>query len=301
MSGSACIKESTFDTELPGRGQLECARGGSLDDKYTHGDSSGTGLVATCLGWPRLTEQQQEYLLRDSSAVGVTSLKALWRGLVDGELRWLGHFSTSGRHYAVFERTRCSSAPVNVRDTLLLERFLMGEAQKVTAINARVSDGTVSGRLSGCLSLMGVHGRAYHLPFFFALLAYANSNASSIVTARTDSAGDALVASVPRPDRLLTGILTPAEQSVVQLLLDGFCQSEIANMRHAAPRTVANQLASVFRKLDVSSRFGVIGYLARGGPRVVDDGTGPTSRLSRATRTEADGLRSLMPIQAKRG
>jgi DNA-binding CsgD family transcriptional regulator len=48
--------------------------------------------------------------------------------------------------------------------------------------------------------------------------------------------------------------LTAAEREVAQAILDGASNKEIAQQRGVAPRTVANQVASVFRKLGVSSR-----------------------------------------------
>lgn len=48
--------------------------------------------------------------------------------------------------------------------------------------------------------------------------------------------------------------LTAAEREVVRRVLDGRRTSEIAAARRTSPRTVANQLQSVFRKLGIASR-----------------------------------------------
>lgn len=48
--------------------------------------------------------------------------------------------------------------------------------------------------------------------------------------------------------------LTPAEQAIVELVLDGYDNASIAAARGRSPRTIANQLARIFRKLGVSSR-----------------------------------------------
>lgn len=48
--------------------------------------------------------------------------------------------------------------------------------------------------------------------------------------------------------------LTPAEQSVLSLVLDGHDNAAIAKARRSSPRTIANHLANIFRKLGVSSR-----------------------------------------------
>ena len=48
--------------------------------------------------------------------------------------------------------------------------------------------------------------------------------------------------------------LTPAESRVALALLAGKSNAEIARERSAAVRTVANQVASIYRKLGVQSR-----------------------------------------------
>jgi DNA-binding NarL/FixJ family response regulator len=50
------------------------------------------------------------------------------------------------------------------------------------------------------------------------------------------------------------GDLTAAEQEVATLLLDGRDNAGIAKERGTSLRTTANQVASIFRKLGVSSR-----------------------------------------------
>lgn len=48
--------------------------------------------------------------------------------------------------------------------------------------------------------------------------------------------------------------LTAAEEEVVELVLEGLSNAQIAQRRGTRERTVANQLASIFRKVGVSSR-----------------------------------------------
>lgn len=48
--------------------------------------------------------------------------------------------------------------------------------------------------------------------------------------------------------------LTNAERAVMALLLEGKSNAEIAKARKTAVRTVANQVASLFRKYGVGSR-----------------------------------------------
>lgn len=63
-----------------------------------------------------------------------------------------------------------------------------------------------------------------------------------------------LVLSFPLPQRSAPVALTPAERDIVRRVLDGASNAQIARARGRSPRTVANQLAAIFRKLGVFSR-----------------------------------------------
>jgi len=56
--------------------------------------------------------------------------------------------------------------------------------------------------------------------------------------------------------------LTAAEHEVLELLLAGRTNAEIARRRRTAPRTVANQLGSIYRKLRVGGRRQLLALLA---------------------------------------
>jgi DNA-binding CsgD family transcriptional regulator len=78
-------------------------------------------------------------------------------------------------------------------------------------------------------------------------------------------AGDELVIlSFDAPPLVPVPGLTPAEHEVCALLLEGLSNREIAARRGSAPRTVANQLARIFVKLEVGSRAALIALLSRG-------------------------------------
>jgi DNA-binding CsgD family transcriptional regulator len=55
--------------------------------------------------------------------------------------------------------------------------------------------------------------------------------------------------------------LTEAEREVARLVADGCSNQAIAARRGARPRTVANQLAAIYRKLAVSSRSELVARL----------------------------------------
>jgi DNA-binding CsgD family transcriptional regulator len=69
----------------------------------------------------------------------------------------------------------------------------------------------------------------------------------------------------PDAETFLAARLTNAERQVAGLVLDGLSTAEIAERRRCAYRTVANQLASVYGKLGVSSRVELGAYVAKVG------------------------------------
>ena len=75
--------------------------------------------------------------------------------------------------------------------------------------------------------------------------------------------GESLVAlSYPVDATLpMPGCLSDSEQAVVRLACGGLTSRQIATVRGVRHRTVCNQLASVYRKLGVHSRDGLIALL----------------------------------------
>jgi DNA-binding NarL/FixJ family response regulator len=59
------------------------------------------------------------------------------------------------------------------------------------------------------------------------------------------------------------GELTPAEREVVALVCEGCSNKEIAASRGTSVNTVGNQLAAVFGKLGVASRFELVDLATR--------------------------------------
>ena len=49
-------------------------------------------------------------------------------------------------------------------------------------------------------------------------------------------------------------LLTPSEQNIVRDVAAGKSNALIASLRGISPKTVANQLASIYRKLNLTSR-----------------------------------------------
>lgn len=72
-----------------------------------------------------------------------------------------------------------------------------------------------------------------------------------------------LLIELPFESAELPSCLTKVEREVVCLLLEGGSNQEIADARGACYRTVANQLAAIYKKLGVGSRTELVAKLSR--------------------------------------
>jgi DNA-binding CsgD family transcriptional regulator len=71
------------------------------------------------------------------------------------------------------------------------------------------------------------------------------------------------VLSVPLDEGPAMAALSHAEREVAVLAARGLRNAEIARHRGTSVRTVANQMASILRKVGVSSRYELAAHLAR--------------------------------------
>lgn len=83
---------------------------------------------------------------------------------------------------------------------------------------------------------------------------------------------DLAVLEWPPPAPVLPPHVAPAEGEVLRLALDGLSNAEIARARRRATRTIANQVARLYRKLGVRSRLELYARFAAG--RGVGEATG---------------------------
>jgi DNA-binding NarL/FixJ family response regulator len=75
------------------------------------------------------------------------------------------------------------------------------------------------------------------------------------------------VLSFPAPALELPSSLSEAEREIVLALAEGLSNAAIARQRGTSTRTVANQVSSLFRKMNVRSRTELLLALAQPTPR----------------------------------
>ena len=152
------------------------------------------------------------------------------------------------------------------RQAAVLERSLIEGARKSVASQFGLCPSSVAEILKQSFAFMGLSCWPSRIPLVLVLAAHARrvlewERPAARLVAENQHFPHQTIA-VSRPDNELAGQLSPAELAVTRLLVEGKSYAEIARLRETSARTVANQLASVFHRLDVSGRPELLCWLA---------------------------------------
>jgi DNA-binding CsgD family transcriptional regulator len=191
-------------------------------------------------------------------------LSCLWRELCAGTWRFRDTFSTAERHFAVIQRVSVGKrSRVHGRNQEILTRVLLGQVPKVVASDMTVAISTVATGMQERLRSMGLPCRASNPPVLLVMAARAAARRGSAPTlgrlTRIKADQDKYwLVSMERPDIQFPVPLSQAEAAVVRQLVSGRTHAEICEYRATSSRTVANQLASAFKKFGVSGRGAIV-------------------------------------------
>jgi len=201
---------------------------------------------------------------RDLALSQIFDLSRLWLELCRGTWRFHDTFPTDKRYIALIEEPAVRfPQPLKACKLGVLKRVLLGESPKAVAIDLRMGLSSVAAAIQDCLLSMGIPGRLSQASVLLTMAACAahrpETSPSMGRLSRVESNGSAYwVVSVVRPDLSFPVSLSHAEAAVVRELVAGRSHAQISTLRATSPRTVANQLAMVFRKLGVSGRGAVV-------------------------------------------
>lgn len=136
------------------------------------------------------------------------------------------------------------------REQQLLSAAASGVANKFVALEHSLSSSTVSESVHTAMDKLGFATRAEFLKVMASLRSDEPSSAARLL-------GDATARWLVLPIEALNldPRLTQAERQVVAAVLSGRTNAAIAKARRTSSRTVANQLACIYRKLGVASRW----------------------------------------------
>jgi DNA-binding CsgD family transcriptional regulator len=155
------------------------------------------------------------------------------------------------------------------RDVEILEQSLLCGVRKTVAVDVGLSCSSIAVILQSCFEFMGVQSLPSRIPALVVAAAHARRHPGTppgaFLKAARGRERSRYTISVKRPDISLKDWLAPAELAVIKLLIEGMSYAEIAEARKTSIRTVANQVASGFRRLGVSGRAELLCLLGRWG------------------------------------
>ena len=191
---------------------------------------------------------------------------------------------------------RVHNGGLRPRDVEILEQALLCGVRKHVAVEVGLSCSSIAVILQGCFQFMGLDCLPSRIPGLLVAAAHARHHQGKRQSSqRRASYPEQQTIRIPRPDLALAAWLAPAEHAVIALLIEGHGYAEIAQARHTSIRTVANQVASAFRRLNVSGRAELLCLLARWGlePPVPPARRPPSVLPSQARRAISRGMRLL--------
>jgi DNA-binding NarL/FixJ family response regulator len=215
-------------------------------------------------------------------------LSLIWQELLRGDSTVVDTFFAGSRCGLILRDAGDLRERALARQQHLAELVLSGVSQNFMAIDLNLAPSTVATNLRQALGSMGVAGlpsRVHPVLMLAALAARQQLSVSASMHSISTPGIQMRVVSVSRPGHRAAAFLPAAELEVASKLVEGYSYAYIAKVRKTSVRTIANQLAAVFRRLDVSGRSELILKL------FALDGTLPANSLqgSHADRPPKEG------------
>jgi DNA-binding NarL/FixJ family response regulator len=184
----------------------------------------------------------------------ITTPAALLEGLVAGAWSVAAEFEGNGCLYLVVRGNDPEARVARALTPLerqMLERVALGQSNKFVSYELGTSQSCVSAYLNSARLKLGVRSRTELVQLMqFGTLPSIEPRAEDFSV----RPGENVVLRVVREQGATPAVLTSSERFIFRAILDGLSNAEIATRRGRSLRTVANQVASVFHKLAISSR-----------------------------------------------
>lgn len=187
---------------------------------------------------------------------------AAWQSLVTGRWSIVDQFERDGRRYYLARRNEpldVQSRALSPREHVIAHLVASGTPNKVIAYSLGLATSTIASHLAAAMKKLGLLSRLELVTILTALRPTGdkatNGSSEHVDVFEPDLGTPSHVVISIATGPALADTLSPAEREVVQDVLAGLANSEIASKRERSARTIANQLASIFRKLGVGSRF----------------------------------------------
>jgi DNA-binding NarL/FixJ family response regulator len=184
----------------------------------------------------------------------------LWRCMVEGRWTLVDRFEADGKRFIVAHPNQDNGAPLRAltdREQQVATQAALGRSNKLIAYDLGLASGTVARLVSDACRKLGVRSRT-ELPTLAAPLGLSWMR----LGAGPEEAQVAVGVASQRGGAEFPA-LTQGEGEIVTCVVAGNTNAEIASKRGVAPRTVANQLATIYRKLGVQSRNELAAMVAK--------------------------------------
>ena len=196
-----------------------------------------------------------------STPVQTFDLAQCWQELASGR-KQIADSAASEEHYFLLlarsPKVGRARRGVRARNFQVLNRVLLTPSRKELSLEVGLSTSSIAALSKQCLELIGLSCTPYTAP---PLLIMAAAAAGAHASGHTGVSGercslqpDFELVRAPRPELRFADAFSPAEFDVAQRLLEGNSYAQIARHRRTSTRTIANQVASVFNRVGVSSR-----------------------------------------------
>ncbi|HJL15113.1 MAG TPA: LuxR C-terminal-related transcriptional regulator [Sandaracinaceae bacterium LLY-WYZ-13_1] len=175
---------------------------------------------------------------------------AIWKGLVEGRWSLVDRFESDGRRFVLAHRNDPrlrDPRGLSPRERHVAEELGRGRTMQEIAYDLGVTPSAVGNAAARARRKLGARSLTELVTFF----APAGLRARLTRFERVDE--PFAVAALPALEALLDP-LPPAERAVARLLLEGHTTRSIAARRGTHERTVANQVARIYRRFGVASR-----------------------------------------------
>jgi DNA-binding NarL/FixJ family response regulator len=191
---------------------------------------------------------------------------SLWSALIAGKARIVESGATETSHYlhlhAVNDFQPANGLSHGRID--IFERVLFGTSPKVVAAELGCSSSTVATAVAFCMRSMGFTCK--RIPPLLVVLTRALRSQPQRLHLNIERVahhdGERQLVTSARLERHLSPSLSVGELAVISMVVEGESHAEIARRRRTSVRTVANQIASVYKKLGVSGRMDLLQHMA---------------------------------------
>lgn len=194
--------------------------------------------------------------LRESPAQYTPATQSAWEHFTSGCWSPIDSFEHEGVLYVIAQRVPQElngSKALTLRDQAVLNKIAEGVSNKCIAYEVGLSQATISMVKAQIHEKLNVRSNAELARLLWVLRSSARPQAAAVAGYWVIDRQE-YVAFSGRAETANIAMLSRAERIVFEAVISGLATNEIASLRGATPRTIANQLASIFRKLQLGSR-----------------------------------------------